>query len=211
MNTLHYSPGACSLAPHIVLEEIGAPFHLNLVSTADGSTRKPEYLALNPKGRIPVLCYENVVLTEAPAILLHLAISNPSARLLSSGSDSLVRTVEWFNWLSGTVHSIAVRQVWRPETFTVDVLQHAGIVEKGRENLASAFTLINARLSHAEWAVGQSYSCVDPFILVFYRWGCRMGFDMPERYKAWTQHTNRVIEREAVVRALATEKISVWK
>lgn len=211
MNTLHCSPGACSLAPHIVLEEIGIPFHLNLVSTSDGSPRRPEYLALNPKGRIPVLCYENAVLTEAPAILLHLATSNPRAGLLSSEPDGLVRTLEWFNWLSGTVHSIAIRQVWRPETFTVDASQHAGIVEKGRENLAFAFALIDAQLSNAEWAVGQSYSCVDPFILVFYRWGNRMGVEMSERYKAWTQHTHRVIKRDAVVRALATEKISVWK
>jgi glutathione S-transferase len=211
MNTLHYSPGACSLAPHIVLEEIGKPFNLTLVSTSDGSTRKPEYLALNPKGRVPVLSYENFVLTEAPAILIHLALSHPQACMLSPSPDGLVRTIEWLNWLSGTVHSVAIRQIWRPETFTVDASQHAGIVGKGKQHLELAFSMIDARLSIAEWAVGPSYSCVDPFILVFYRWGNRMGFNMTEHYKAWTRHTNRIVAREAVVRALTTESISIWQ
>jgi glutathione S-transferase len=210
MNTLHYSPGACSLGPHILLEEIGLPFTLKLVSTSDGSTRRPEHLKLNPKGRVPVLTCKDFVLTEAPAILLHLAMSHPQAGLMPSEPDGLARALEWFNWLSGTVHSIAIRQVWRPETFTVDASQHVGIVEKGKENLDSAFAMINDRLSTTHWAVAGSYSCVDPFVLVFYRWGNRMGFNMSERYPAWTQHTLRVMARGAVMRALAKEEISVW-
>ena len=93
MNTLHYSPGACSLAPHILLEEIGHPFTLKLVSSSDGSTRRPEYLKLNPKGRVPVLTCKDFALTEAPAILLHLAMSNPQAGLLSSEPDGLARSI----------------------------------------------------------------------------------------------------------------------
>jgi glutathione S-transferase len=70
--------------------------------------------------------------------------------------------------------------------------------------------MINDRLSKTHWAVADSYSCVDSFVLVFYRWGNRMGFNMSERYPAWTRHTHRVVAREAVVRALAKEEISVW-
>jgi glutathione S-transferase len=210
MNTLHYSPGACSLAPHILLEEIGLPFALKLVSTADGSTRRPDYLQLNPKGRVPALTCKDFVLTEAPAILIHLAMSHPQAGLMPGEPDGLVKAIEWFSWLSGTVHSVTIRQVWRPETFTADSSHHAGIVENGKENLASAFAMINDRLSKTPWAVAESYSCVDPFVLVFYRWGNRMGFNMPERYPAWTQHTQRVMARSAVVRALVKEGISVW-
>ena len=209
--TLYYSPGACSLAPHIVLEEIGLPFSLSFVSTADGSTRTPEYLGLNPKGRVPVLTTGDFVLTEAPAILLHLAIAHPRADLLPSAADSLVRSIEWFNWLSGTVHSIAIRQVWRPESFTLDQNQHEGIVAKGKENLESAFVLIEQRIAQSAWAVADRYSVVDPFLLVFYRWGNRIGFDMPGRYKSWTQHAQRLLDRAAVVRALAQEGISVWQ
>jgi glutathione S-transferase len=208
---LYFSPGACSLAPHIVLEEIGLPFLLKHISTSDGSTRTPEYLQMNPKGRVPVLVTGNSVLTEVPAILLYLATSNPDQRLLSGIPDGLVRSIEWFNWLSGTVHSVAIRQVWRPESFTEICTQHDGIVAKGKQNLADAFAHIEFRLAKTDWAVGDQYSIVDPYLLVFYRWGNRIGFDMRARYKSWTTHSLRVIDRPATVRALETEGISVWQ
>jgi glutathione S-transferase len=207
---LYYSPGACSLAVHIVLEELGLPFSLQLTSTSDGTTRSPEYLRVNPKGRVPVLVSGDFVLTEAPAILMYLAATNPAAGLMPASRQGMARTVEWFNWLSGSVHAVAVRQVWRPETFTTDAAQHAAIVEKGRESLGSAFSLIEEKLLTSAWAVGSAYSVVDPYLLVFYRWGNRMGFDMTGRYPQWTLHTRLLIERLAVQRALARESISVW-
>ena len=209
--TLYYSPGSCSLAPHIVLEEIGLPFSLSLASTDDGKTRTTEFLRVNPKGRVPVLVTGDSVLTEAPAILLHLAISNPDAGLLPSTKDGLVRSLEWFNWLSGTVHAVAIRQIWRPENFIRDQLQYKEIVSKGKENLQSAFALIEERMSSTDWAVGEHYSTVDSYLLVFYRWGNRIGVDMTSEYKSWTQHTLRVLERAAVGRALSQESISVWQ
>lgn len=209
--TLYYSPGACSLAPHIALEEIGLPFSLVLVSTANGVTRTPEHLRLNPKGRVPVLVTGDSVLTEVPAILVHLAMSHADAALLPSVQEGLVRSLEWFNWLSGSVHAVAIRQVWRPETFTQDHAQHEGIIAKGKENLASSFVLIEERLKQSAWAVGDRYSAVDAYLLVFYRWGNRIGLDMRGQYKAWTGHTLRVLERPAVARALSSEEISVWQ
>lgn len=208
---LYFSPGACSLAPHIILEEIGLPFQLSHSSTSDGSTHTPEYLRMNPKGRVPVLVTRSSVLTEAPAILLHLATSNPDQRLLSEIPDGLVRSIEWFNWLSGTVHAVAIRQIWRPESFTAISTQHEDIVAKGKQNLEEAFTHIELRLANTDWAVGDRYSIVDPYLLVFYRWGNRIGFNMRELYKSWTMHSLRVIDRPATVRALATEGISVWQ
>jgi glutathione S-transferase len=210
-HTLYYSPGSCSLAPHIVLEEIGLPYSLSLASTSDGTTRSEAFRRLNPKGRVPVLVSDDFVLTEAPAILLHLALSNSSAGLFPSSSDGLARSVEWFNWLSGTVHSVAIRQVWRPEYFTRDKSQHESIIAMGKENLASAFALIDTRLARSAWGVGTEYSTVDPYLLVFYRWGNRIGFCMRDLYRSWTQHALRVLDRPAVGRALMQEGISVWE
>jgi glutathione S-transferase len=209
--TLYFSPGACSLAPHIVLEEIGLPFHLSHASTSDGSTQTPEYLALNPKGRVPVLVTGDFVLTEAPAILLHLATSNADQGLLAGKPGGLVRSIEWFNWLSGTVHSVAIRQVWRPESFIDIPAEHENIVAKGKKNLADAFSQIESRLAKVDWAVGDRYSIVDPYLLVFYRWGNRIGFDMRGQYQSWTKHSLQVLERPATLRALAREAISVWR
>jgi glutathione S-transferase len=208
--TLYFSPGACSLAPHIVLEEIGSPFDLALASTSDGSTRTPDYLRLNPKGRVPVLVTGSSVLTEAPAILLHLATSNLDRGLIAGTSDGLVRSIEWFNWLSATVHATAIRQVWRPESFTDVIGQHDDIIAKGKKNLADAFAYIESRLAGTVWTVGDNYSIVDAYLLVFYRWGNRIGFDMRSLYRSWTRHSLQVLDRPATARALKSENISIW-
>lgn len=166
---------------------------------------------MNPKGKVPVLVTGNSVLTEAPAILLHLATSNLNQCLLPETPDGLIRSIEWFNWLSGAVHAVAIRQVWRPESFTDVIAQHEDIVAKGKRNLADAFSLIDSRLTKQDWAVGNHYSVVDPYLLVFFRWGNRIGFDMRGQYPSWTKHSLRVLERPATMRALTTECISVWQ
>lgn len=210
IHILHYSPGACSLAVHIALEEVGAPFQLTLASTSDGSTQSPAHLRLNPKGRVPVLVTGESILTEAPAILIFLAATYPAAQLLNPSAEGLARSVEWCNWLSGSVHAVAVRQVWRPASFTVDAMAHHAIIDKGREHLRAAFTLIETRMQAAEWCVASRYSIVDAYLLVFYRWGNRMGIRMREDYPTWTNHTLRMLQRPAVNRALEREAISVW-
>lgn len=209
--TLYYSPGSCSLAPHIVLEEVGLPYALSLASTSDGTTQTSAYLRLNPKGRVPVLVTGDAVLTEAPAILLHLAISNPTTNLFPDTADGLARSIEWFNWLSGSVHSVAIRQIWRPASFSGDPSHHNDIIAMGKTSLGAAFALIETRMTGCTWAVGTRYTTVDPYLLVFYRWGNRIGFNMRRDYSAWTQHALRVLERPAVARALEQEGISVWE
>ena len=209
-HTLYYSPGACSLAAHIILEELGVPFALTLASTSDGSTHAPNYLRLNPKGRVPVLVTGESVLTEAPAILIYLAMTYPAGQLVGASPSALARSVEWFNWLSGSVHAVAVRQVWRPESFSLDPAAHEGVISNGKDHLRAAFALIESRLHGTEWSVGDRYSIVDAYLLVFYRWGNRMGLPMQDRYPAWTTHTLRLLQRPAVTRALDREGIAVW-
>jgi glutathione S-transferase len=209
--TLYYSPGACSLAVHIVLEEIGKPFELELISTEKGETRKPEFRYLNPKSRVPVLIDGGSIWTEAPAILIYIALSHPERGLAPNSSNELCRLLEWFNWLSGTVHSVAVRQVWRPECFTSKPQQHDDVVAKGRNQIDEAHRLIEERLIERAWAMPSGYTVLDPYLLVFYRWGNRMGLPMRTRYPRWTMHTELMLERAAVSRALARENISVWQ
>ncbi|MET0529837.1 MAG: glutathione S-transferase family protein [Microvirga sp.] len=208
--TLHAAPGSCSFAPHIVLEELGNPYSLALMSSGHPETKTEEFRRLNPKGRIPVLTAGDFVLTEAPAILLHLGLTDPSAGLLGSDAETLARCVEWFNWLSGSVHAVAVRMIWRPDSFLAHEAMFPPLVEKGREHLGSAFTLIEAKLKGRTWAMGDRYSVVDPYLLVFYRWGNRMFIDMQASYPAWTAHARRLEVREAVQRAIAQEGISLW-
>jgi glutathione S-transferase len=118
----YYSPGTCSLAPHIVLEEIGEPYELELISASgprEGKmTSKPEWKAINPKARVPALLGilgriwgADNILTEVPAILVSLARTNPAAKLLPSDLAAEARCIEWMSWLSSNMHSMAFAQM----------------------------------------------------------------------------------------------------
>jgi len=207
--TLFCSPGACSLAPHILLEEQGKPFRLEWVITDKGEARAPKFHKLNPKGRVPVLVRGEWILTEIPAILMHLSAENPD--VAPKGHEELLRSLEWLNWLSGTVHSVAIRQIWRSEYFTNDPATHQAIQAKGFDHLNDAHEMIEKRLLADEWVLGSGYTMLDPYLLVFYRWGNRMNIIMRDKYPKWTKHAEMMLERPAVSRALKTEDISIWE
>jgi|SRR5712671_1278130 glutathione S-transferase len=104
MLTLYYSPGACSLAPHIALEEAGATYALQLVSIPKREQQDPEYLNVNPRGKIPALRTDDGVLTENVAILTYIARTFPQARLLPEEPIGMARCISHMAWLSNTVH-----------------------------------------------------------------------------------------------------------
>ena len=218
---LYYSPGACSMAPHIVLEEIGAPFELELVSSRGeregGTTATAAWRAVNPKGRIPALSPvpgsaggAAELLTEAPAIMLYLAAAHFEAGLLPTGPAGLARCVEWLNWLSGNVHAMSYGQIWRAQRFSGDEAGLDAIRAKGRESLAGQHDYIERLLGDGrEWAVAEGYSVADAYLLVFFLWGQRIGFDMRGACPAWARLTDKVLARPAVQRALATEGVTI--
>lgn len=211
---LYYSPGACSLAVHVVLEEIGTPYTLQEVSVARAETQQSAYLALNPKGRVPALAIpsETKLLTELPAILVYLARQRPEANLLPIASAvEEARAHEWLEWLSGWVHGVGYGGIWRPERFCAqDTSAHEAIRANGRRVVQEAYATIERTLGDGrEWALPSGYTIVDPFLLVLYRWGNRIGLGMRANYAAWTALAERTLERPAVQRALAREGISI--
>ncbi|WP_370681976.1 glutathione S-transferase family protein [Comamonas sp. GB3 AK4-5] len=162
---LYYSPGACSFAVHVLLEEIGQPFTQECVSIPQGMTSSAGFLRINPKGRVPVLVVGAEVLTELPAILLYLALRHPEGNWLPTAHPmALARCAEWFNWLSGTVHTMAVGQVWQAGRFIGEPCLEAQVEAKGRINLTQAFERIEGHLSREPYAVGRQYSAVDPYL-----------------------------------------------
>jgi glutathione S-transferase len=208
MTQLYYSPGACSLAVHIVLEEIGVPFEAVQVAIKEGAHQTPEYLALNPQGRVPTLVDDGLVLTEAPAILHYLAHRHPQAQLLDrEDARALGRTAELLNFFSSSVH-IAFAQVWRAERFAHDPKAREEIARVGRETVLQHFDELESLAARADWLVGGRFSIADPYLLVFYRWGGLIGIDM-RRYPAWGAHKHRMLQRPAVRRALAREAVNV--
>ena len=105
MLRLYYAPGTCALATHIALEEAGAPYEAVLVDFRSQSQRSPEYLAINPKGRVPALVTESGTLTETPALLCFVAQSFPDADLTPFADPFALAQVQEFNtYLCSTVH-----------------------------------------------------------------------------------------------------------
>lgn len=82
---------------------------------------------------------------------------------------------------------------------------------RGMEHLTGAYGVIEAKLANGNWALGERYSVVDPYLAVFYRWGMRMSIDMPKSFPNWTCHARRIEARPAVQRALEQENISLWR
>jgi glutathione S-transferase len=218
MYTLFYSPGACSMAPHIVLEEVGVPFEARLTSAFGGKdTDTEQFGRINPKRRVPVLHPVpgsmgggEEVLTEASAILFYLGRSNPGAGMLPQDAAGMARCLEWLNWLSSAVHAISFGQLWRAHRYTDEEAHRPAIVAKGRLNARDQFNYIESLLSDGrEWALPGSYSIVDPYLLVFYHWGERIELPMTEAFPAWTKQTLKLLERPAVRRVLAKEGIPI--
>lgn len=222
MYRLYYSPGACSMAAHIVLEEIGEPYALELISSSgarEGAmAAAPAWKAMNPKGRVPALLGvpgriggADDLLTELNAILIYLARTNASAGLLPADPAAEARCIEWMNWLASNVHAMSYGQIWRSQRFTTDEKDFPAVKAKGEQNLREQYGYIESLLADGrEWAVPGGYTVVDAYLLVFYHWGQRIGLSMRTAYPAWTRLTDHVIARPAVQRVLAHEAITIF-
>jgi glutathione S-transferase len=205
---LFYSPGACSFAPHIVLHELGRPFEVERVVIANGDQLKPQYIKINPRGRLPTLLVDGVAIRENSAILTWLG-QQATDLFPPVGSILAARASEWLAWLTSAVH-ISFMLIWRAPRFSDDTAHHAAIRARGLATLAEQFGEIEAALSKARYTLGDSYSVVDANLMPFYRWGSRVGFNMRTRFPTWTAHTERMLERDAVRRTVAVEGIDMW-
>jgi glutathione S-transferase len=208
--TLYYARGACSLACHIALEETGAPYEARPVLIAEGENKTPAYLAIHPGGLVPVLDIDGARLTEAAAILIHIAQRFPQACLRpAAGSLAEARALELVAWLTNTLH-IAYAGLWRPDRFTQDEAAGKAIVAEAKERIGALNGTIEERLKHSAFAGGDTYTIADPFLLVFFRWANRIGLDATATHPAWTAWARRMGARPAVARTLAKEGIPLF-
>jgi glutathione S-transferase len=210
MLTLHYSPGACSMAPHVLLYEAGIAFEKVLTSTSDGTTKSEAWKKVNPKGRIPVLLVNGEVLTEVPAISSYIASLAPALQLMGRNAMEQARVLEWFNWLSGTMHAQGIAGMFRAYRFTDDATAHAGINAKAKLTLTDGHHQIEAKLTNREWACGDHFTAADPLLLFIWRMSVRLGFPMIESYPAYTAWVKRMEARPSVQKMLEAEGISLW-
>ncbi len=210
MLTLHYAPGACSLAPHILLLEAGLAFEKVLTSTSDGTTKSDAWKKINPKARVPVLIVDGEVLTEVPAISAFISSRAPDLHLMGRNPTEQARVLEWFNWLSGTMHGQGIAGMFRPYRFTDDETAWPSIKAKAKMTLTDGHQQIEAKLAGHEWAMGDHFTAADPMLLFIMRMSNRLGFAMAGTYPAYTAWAKRMEERPSVQQMLGEEQISIW-
>lgn len=207
---LFFAPGACSLAPHVALEEAGLAFDLVPVDIRGGDQRRPEYLRVNPKGRVPALAIGDWVLTENPAILQYIALSSPDAALWPDDPRDAARVSEWLAWLASTIH-VAYAHTRRAERYATTEAGLADVRAKGVESCKELWKAVDAQLGAGPWAIGDAYTVADPYLLVFWTWARRPlpGFDIERDCPHWSAHARRMAERPAVQRAFAREGLEL--
>jgi glutathione S-transferase len=204
---LYYSPGACSLVPHIALEEAGAEFTTVRVPIIEGAHRSADYLKVNPHGRVPALGTDQGVIGENIAVLSYIALQAPGPGSIPFDDPfAAAKTVEKLSWFASSVH-IAFAQVWRGERFVSDPALHPAIERGGREVLAAQFEEIEESIG-AGWLVAERFTSADSYLLTFFRWAVRIGFDMAA-YPGWAALVARTLERPAVQRAIAREELDL--
>jgi glutathione S-transferase len=196
---LYYSPGACSLSPHIVLREAGLPVDLVLASTktkklADGS----DYLAINPKGQVPLLELDNGErLSEGPAIVQYIADQVPAKQLApAAGTMERYRLIEWLNFVTSELHK-GFSPLFSPDTPE----DYKPVV---RARLLAKLAYVNERLEGRQYLLGDQFSVADAYLFVVSGWGQYVGVDISglahlESFRA------RVAARPAVQEALRAE------
>lgn len=211
MLILHYYPGNSSLTPHMLLEEIGVPYQLELVDRVNQAHKSVAYLKLNPNGLIPVFVDADLVLYETAAICLHLADTHPQARLAPAlATPERAHFYKRLIWLTNTMQAMLMHYFYGERL--VDDGNTAGAAQVKAHAEAKIGTMLDqldAELAlHGQpWLLGTQFSAVDPYALMLCRW--TRGFKRPARsLPHLSPYLERVLARPAVQRAFEQEGLA---
>jgi len=185
MLIFYFAPGSSSMATHIALHEVGAAFEPRLLSFKNKEQQRPDYLGVNPEGKVPAFVVDGRVLTEVAATLYYLAKTYPTAGLWPQGGIEIeAQAISWMSFIAATVHPArrAGEAAWR-----------------------AVFHLCEQRLAGQTWAAGDSYSIADIHLFrLFWRFVDALGPDCAA-YPGLMAHYDRVMARPAVQKAIAIE------
>jgi glutathione S-transferase len=202
MLKLYYAPGSCALASHIALQETGAAYTAERIDFKTNQQNSAEYLAINPKGRVPSLVTDRGILTETPAMLVFIAQSFPQAKLTPSDDAFAFAQAQAFNsYLCSTVH-VAHAHKGRGPRWATEESSFADMKRKVPQTMAACFALIERDMLRGPWVMGESYTICDPYLFTLTRWLEGDGVALSDLPKV-ADHHNRMAERPAVQKVLA--------
>jgi len=204
MLKFYYSPGSCALASHIALEEVGANYEAIRLNFKNDDQKKPDYLKINPKARVPALVTDRGVLTETPALLIYIAQSFPAAKLAPLDDPFALARVQAFNsYLCSTVH-VAHAHRMRGARWTDDADAMESMKKKVPQSVGECFALIEREMFEGPWVMGKDYTVCDGYLYTLAQWLGGDGVDINRTPKI-AEHFRRVGERPAVRKAIEDE------
>ena len=204
MLKLYYAPHTCALATHIALEEAGAAYELVRVSFQTDDQKKPDYLKINPKARVPSLVTGKGILTETPGLLAFVAQTYPAVKLAPVDDPFEFARVQAFNsYLCSTVH-VAHAHRMRGYRWVDDEAAIKAMQRKAPQSVGEAFALIEREMLKGPWVMGDTYTVCDAYLFTLAQWLEADGVDLAKIPRV-IDHRRRVAERPAVKKAIAEE------
>jgi glutathione S-transferase len=203
---LMYSPGACSIGIHLLLEEIGKPYEAELVNLREGAQFQAPFTSVNPKSKVPTLVRDDgSVLTEFPAIAYWLARSNPEPKLLPDDIDGQTRALEAMDYVVATMHMQGFTRIFRPSNFSPNSADEEAVKARGREIFEKGLAIMDKALAGKDYVAG-SFSIADAALFYVEFWGAaRLKMELPANCAA---HYKRMLARPAVQRMMQQEGLA---
>ncbi len=202
MLKLYYAPGTIALATHIALVEAGAEYEAVRLDFSKKEQLEADYLAINPKGRVPTLVTERGIITETPAVLAYIAQSFPEAGLAPLDDPFALARIQEFNcYLCATLH-VAHAHRMRGHRWADDPLAIADMKRKVPEAVGACFEMIENGFFQGPWVMGEAYSICDPYLFTVATWMDSDGLD-PASFPKILAHQDRMKERPGVQKTLA--------
>jgi glutathione S-transferase len=196
---LYFAPGACSLSPHIVLEEAGIAAETEQVNNQEKKTKTgKDYWSINPKGQVPALQLDSgEMLTEGPVIVQYLADQKPASGLVPApGTIERYRVQEWLNFITSELHK-SFGPIFRPTT--PDAYKTIS-----RENLGKRFDWLDKQLAGKQYLMGDKFTVADAYLFTVLRWSPRVEIDI-SKWPNLKAYIDRVAARPKVQAAMKAE------
>ena len=204
MLTLYFAKSTCALASHIALEDAGAGYEAKRIDFSKSEQQAPEYLAVNPKGRVPALVTPRGILTETPAILVFIAQSFPKANLAPLDDPFALGEMQAFNsYLCSTVHVAHAHRV-RGARWADEESSFADMKRKVPKSVGACFEMIEQKMFKGPWVMGERYTVADPYLFTLAKWMEGDGVD-PKAFPKVLEHRTRMAERANVKKVLAAQ------
>jgi len=204
--TLYFAPHTCALATHIVLEEVGADYSAKRIDFATNQQRSPDYLKINPKGRVPALITDRGILTETPAMLVYVAQSFAKEGLAPIDDPFLFAEIQSFNsWLCSHLHVAHAHRMRGYRWVDADDAHSiAALQRKVPQSVGDSFALIEREMLKGPWVMGERYTICDPYLFTLAQWLEADGVD-PKTIPRVIEHRRRMAERATVKKAIEQE------